>query len=166
MAEHDEILAEVRASPMRRGVGLLVIWCLGALLLWLVLTRSPANAGFQLLLIAIGLGALWVGEMLRRATTQAIELTQEGLRTSDGEVIVPWDQIASVDRGAFAFKPSNGFILRLVSRAPLRWRPGLWWRWGRRVGVGGVTPGTQTKAMADIIGLRLQSDRAARQDSL
>ncbi len=160
MAEGDEILAVVRASPMRRGLGLAVLWCLGALLLWLVVTRPPANAGFQLLLIAVGLGALWVGEMLRRATTQAVELTQEGLRTSDGEVIAPWDQIASVDRGAFAFKPSNGFILRLASRAPLRWQPGLWWRWGRRVGVGGVTPGPQTKAMADIIGVRLEADRA------
>lgn len=166
MADDDEILAEVRASPIRRGVGLAVLWSLGALLFWLALTRPPANAGFQVMLIAIGLGALWVGEMLRRATTQAVELTRAGLRTSDGEMIVPWDQIDSVDRGAFAFKPSNGFILRLASGAPLRWRPGLWWRWGRRVGVGGVTPGAQTKTMADIIGLHLTTGRDVGQDGL
>ena len=159
MAGDDEILAAVRASPMRRALGLAVLWCLGALLLWLALARPPASAGLHAVLIVVGLGALWVGEMLRRATMLAVELTQAGLRSSDGETIARWEEIASVDRGAFAFKPSNGFILRLCARAPARWRPGLWWRWGRRVGVGGVTPGAQAKAMADIIGARLASGR-------
>ncbi len=31
------------------------------------------------------------------------------------------------------------------------WRPGLWWRVGRRIGVGGMTPASQTKFMSEII---------------
>jgi hypothetical protein len=42
-------------------------------------------------------------------------------------------------------------MLRLSDKAPRAWYPGLWWRMGRRVGIGGVTSAAQTKAMAEII---------------
>jgi hypothetical protein len=66
-------------------------------------------------------------------------------------MIVPIDQIRSVERGVFAFKPSNGFTIRLKSKAPAAWQPGLWWRAGRSVGVGGVTSSTPAKFMAEQI---------------
>lgn len=154
MGEETEVLAVVRASAGRRGLGLAMLWLLGALLLWLALARPPAPE-FQALLIGLGVGALWLGERMRRATALAVELTGAGLVCSDGEVIAGWDRIAGVDRGTFAFKPSNGFIVRLTARAPARWRPGLWWRLGRHAGIGGVTPGAQAKLMAEIIAARL-----------
>ena len=70
--------------------------------------------------------------------------------------------IASVDRGAFAFKPSNGFTVRLKSPAPRAWLPGLWWRLGRRVGVGGATPGKAARDMADVITILLKDPDVAR----
>ena len=60
-----------------------------------------------------------------------------------------------MDRGAFAFKPSNGFMLKLSRKGPFAWEPGIWWRIGRRVGVGGVTPGTPAKVMAEMIQERI-----------
>ncbi|MEJ6609340.1 MAG: hypothetical protein QNL63_06380, partial [Paracoccaceae bacterium] len=70
-------------------------------------------------------------------------------------VIAYVDQIVSIDRGMLAFKPSNGFIFKVKTAQPRAWNPGLWWRFGRRVGVGGVTPGSSTKMMADIIAAKL-----------
>ena len=61
------------------------------------------------------------------------------------------DEIERVERGMFAMKPSNGFLLRLKSRRQRSWQPGLWWALGRRVGIGGVTPGSQSKVMAQML---------------
>jgi hypothetical protein len=66
------------------------------------------------------------------------------------------DGIRSVERGAFAFKPSHGFTLVMKEKQPRAWAPGLWWRLGRRVGVGGVTSAGQTKFMAEQIALRIE----------
>ena len=35
------------------------------------------------------------------------------------------------------------------------WRPGLWWRLGRRVAIGGVTAASQTKPLADILTMKV-----------
>jgi hypothetical protein len=46
-------------------------------------------------------------------------------------------------------------MIRLKTPASRVWAPGLWWRFGKRVGVGGVTPAGQGKAMADVIAARI-----------
>ena len=124
---------------------------LGILLLCVALLQPFANIGWQAFLAALGAGALWLAERMWRSTAKPVELTEDALRTGDGEIIAMVDNIASVDRSMFAFKPSNGFMLKLKKGAPMRWRPGLWWRAGRYVGVGGVTPGAQARAMADVL---------------
>ena len=65
------------------------------------------------------------------------------------------DEIESIDRGFFAFKPSNGFLLTTKSPGSRTWQPGLWWRIGRRIGVGGMTPGAQSKSVSEIIAIRV-----------
>ena len=148
---NDEILARLHASAPRRFLGVGVLATLGVMLLLLALRQGPLDIGARVLLILSGGGMLWIADIMRRVTSVTIELTAQQLRCDTGEVIAELSDIASVDRGTFAFKPSNGFLLRLKRPAPRCWRPGLWWRMGRRVGVGGVTPGAQTKAMADML---------------
>lgn len=160
MVREDEILAVVRASAVRRVAGIGMMASLGALLLYIAFTRSHESIGWQVFLIVLGAGAIWMAERMRRATELAVELTPRGLRASDGELIAALDEIESLDRGFFAFKPSNGFLLRLKGKTPARWQPGLYWRLGRRVGIGGVTPGAQSRAMAEIIAV-LMSERQA-----
>lgn len=151
----DEVLATVRASKPRRFLGIAMLLILGALLIYTALIHPPAVFGWQVFLIGLGAACLWIAERMRIATGQAVELTREGLRTSDGELIAGMEEIVSVDRSMFVFKPSNGFIVRLKKGAPRRWQPGLWWRLGARVGIGGVTPGSQSKMMADMLAVML-----------
>ncbi len=159
----DEVVAVVRASAARRGLGLAMLGLLGLLLIYVALVRSPAEPGWQAFLLLAGLVSLWAGDRMRRATALSVELTPAGLRSSDGEVIATLDRIEGVDRGMFAFKPSNGFLLRLTEPAGARWQPGLWWRLGRRVGIGGVTPASQAKLMADLLAAMLaERDGAGR----
>ncbi|MBL4559156.1 MAG: hypothetical protein JKP98_25190 [Rhodobacteraceae bacterium] len=67
----------------------------------------------------------------------------------------PIAEIERVDRGALAFKPSGGFVLHLAAPGTAGWAPGLWWRVGRRLGVGGATNPMEGRAMADIIAVRI-----------
>ena len=90
-----------------------------------------------------------------------IVLTESELRSTEGDRIARVDEIEALDRGVLAFKPSNGFMVRTRTAQPRAWRPGLWWRVGRRVGIGGVTPGGQTKAMAEILAA-LMAEREGR----
>lgn len=146
----DEILATIHPSAARRGFGIAALAILGAMLIYLGFS-APATFVFKLILLGFGGLALLGGEALRRATANRLELTETDLRDSTGRILAKVAQIERVDRGAFAFKPSNGFLLKLSASGPRGWAPGLWWRIGSRIGVGGVTSAAQTKAMAEII---------------
>ncbi|AVO39554.1 hypothetical protein [Pukyongiella litopenaei] len=148
------VLAEVGVSAPRRWLGVAMLTVIGGLVIYVALATPPAP-GWQAFLIATGLAALWVAERMRRATGSRIELTMTELRETGGETIALVAEIEAVDRGFFALKPSNGFLLRTRQPGSRRWRPGLWWRMGRRVGVGGVTPARQTKMMSEMLAAML-----------
>lgn len=148
--DENEVLAVVRASTGRRVLGIASLGLLGVLLIYIAFSQPPA-IGWQAFLLVIGGGALWCANAMWRATSSAVELTPLMLRDADGTVIAMVADIDGMDRGFFAFKPSNGFLLRTTQKAPRLWRPGLWWRMGRRIGIGGMTPGSQTKFMSEIL---------------
>lgn len=155
MAKDTEI-ATLQASVGRRLFAYGAVFVLGAMLVVLAFIQPPAF-GWQIFLVALGAGALVMAERLRRATLLGLVLTETELRDTSGAVLTPLDNVRSVDRGAFAFKPSNGFVLRL--HAPCgsgAWAPGLWWRYATRIGVGGVTPSGPAKFMAEQIALRIK----------
>ncbi|MBK0327083.1 hypothetical protein I5535_07230 [Rhodobacteraceae bacterium F11138] len=157
----DEILAVVEASAPRRWIGVGMLAGI-ALLLFYGVFATPGTLLWQAALIALGLGVLWIAARLWQATSVRIELTAQGLRDSGGAVIARLADIKSVERGSFAFKPTNGFLLRTYGSVGRAWRPGLWWRIGPRIGIGGVTPGHQAKAMADLLAVRLaERDQAS-----
>lgn len=145
-----EVLAVVQASTGRRILGLGSLYLLSLMVIYVALARPPA-VGWQVFLLVMGGGSIWIAEQMRRATAPALELTESELRDSTGLVIARVDNIASIDRGMFAFKPSNGFLIRLTTGMDRKWRPGMWWRIGNRIGVGGMVPGPQTKFMAEMI---------------
>lgn len=148
----QEVLARVTASGGRRviGIGMLVLL---AFMVIYVAIASPPSLGWQIFLIAVGIGALMVARANYHATRSTLELTRHALRDDQGTLVAELNDIRSIDRGAFAFKPSNGFILRLHRPYARAWHPGLWWRVSRRVGVGGMTPLRETKYMAEMIAM-------------
>lgn len=150
----DEVLARVAASLMRRVVGIGMLAFLALIVLYVAIATPPAF-GWQMFLIAMGTGALIVANVMRVSTRNSLELTRTELRDNEGTVLVRIEDVTSIDRGAFAFKPSNGFLLRLKTSHSSDWRPGLWWRASKRIGVGGMTPMRETKFMAEMIALLL-----------
>jgi hypothetical protein len=147
---NNEVLAVVEVSPGRRWMGIIMLAGLGGLLIYVAFVAPPEPA-WQAFLIVVGALALWMAERMHRATEHRIELTETELRTSEGQVIALVSEVVSIDRGILAIKPSNGFMIKTRQPGPRAWRPGMWWRIGRRVGVGGVTSAGQTKAMSEVL---------------
>jgi hypothetical protein len=146
----NEVLATAGASPGRRFLGLVSLGGLGLMLLYLGIVQSPALE-WRVFLLVLGAGTLWLADKMRRATLTRIEITETELRDTDGTVIALVADIDGMDRGFFAFKPSNGFLLHTETKGSNEWRPGLWWRVGRRIGVGGMTPAHQSKHISEIL---------------
>lgn len=151
--DDTQIIARVSATPARRVIGVGTLAALGGLLLWLLVAEPPAEIHWQAVLLVLGVAALWMAQQMWRATARDLILTEEGLSDSSGAVLARVEQIAKVDRSMFAMKPSNGFLIQLNEKQPRGWQPGLWWRMGKRVAVGGVTAGRDTKPMADALSM-------------
>jgi hypothetical protein len=146
----DRVLLRITASAPRRLIGIGTLAGLGALLAYMAFAAPPALI-WQLALLAMAAGALWLAQAMYSATQTALELTETELRDTSGVVVAVIADVEGVDRGAFALKPSNGFTLKMNRPQARGWRPGLWWRLGRRVAVGGVTSGAATRPVADVI---------------
>ncbi len=146
----DEVLAVVSVSQIRRWIGVGILAFVGIMAIYIAVSTSPEFIA-QLFLIVVGILALWMADKMRRATGLWIELTSTEIRDSSGQLIIKVDDIVSVDSGFLAFKPSNGFLVRSKISQPRVWQTGLWWRVGKSIGIGGVTPGSQAKAMSQII---------------
>lgn len=146
----DTILATASASQPRRWFGVVTLMMIGSINLYLGLATAP-SLGWRIFLLLLGGGMVFGAMRFLSATQRRLELTAEVLRDSSGVVLAQTQDIVGVDRGMLAFKPSNGFLMK--TRTPLGrcWQPGLYWRLGRRVGIGGVTPAAQTKLMSETI---------------
>lgn len=157
-----EPLATLSVSPGRRIFGLAVLGGLGLLLLRMFFA---GGAGWlDALVLVMGLGAVLAAWVMYRATKLSVHLRPDGLYDSDDTCLAALDDIAAVDRGTFAFKPSNGFLLRTRSKGSRLWRPGLYWRFGRRIGVGGITRAAEAKQMADVLAVMLAERQAVAEN--
>lgn len=150
----DEVLATLQASTIRRWAGVGMLLTLGALVIYVALA-SPPEPFWQIFLFVVGGAAFWLAHRMWQATFDRIELTHSALRTGEGQVIAEIQDIEAIERGAFAFKPSNGFLVRTKSKGTNSWAPGLWWRLGHRVGVGGMTAAADAKFMSEMISAML-----------
>ena len=148
-------LARLEVSPARRSVGVAMQVGLGLFLLYIVALRGGGNISALLVLGLTGFGLIWSGWRYWHATGNYIVLTTEGLFDSNGRHFCSFDEIEKVDRSFFAFRPSGGFVILLKGRVARGWAPGLWWAFGRRIGIGGATGRPAGKQMSDIISVML-----------
>lgn len=157
MAEDHQsnILAEVGIAPARKLLLVGALFALGVVIIGFSWT-SEANLLGRSALFVMGAFCVYQGEKIRRTPDLYLQLTDKGLFQSDGTVLATSEQMKSIDRGALALKPSNGFVLVLNEKLPNAWVPGLWWRLGKRVGVGGVASAGAAKFMAEQLAIMLK----------
>lgn len=148
-------LARLEVTPARRFVGVAMQAGLGMFLLFFVATRGGGNLGVIALLGGAGFALLWFAWLFWQATEVALVLTTKGLFDSNGRHFCDFENIAKVDRSFFAFRPSAGFVILTKTPVARGWAPGVWWAFGRRIGVGGATSRPAGKQMSDIISVML-----------
>lgn len=154
-ATAPDILATINPSRPRRIVTLGILLSLGVLVILIAFLRPPPEFHWRIMLLLFGAVVIWFADVLRRATLNSLVLTRDHLRDSNGRLLVAVDDIVGIDRGVFAIKPSNGFMLKTATAIGAAWAPGVWWRIGNRIGIGGVTPAGEAKSMAEIITVML-----------
>ncbi len=147
----NEVLAEITPKGPRRFAAVGLAGSLGVLLLVIAATRPPADLEWLAFLVVFGLGCLWLAWSVWHASARVIELTRVELREAGGRVLCAIDNVERVDRGVFAFKPAGGFLVKLKDPVGRVYAPGLWWRVGRTLAVGGVTARSQAKDVADVM---------------
>lgn len=145
----SDVITGVVPSVFRRIFGAGVLYILGGMLIYIAFVQPPQALHILFLLIVFGAIAIYGGYRMWKITGRMIELTEQELRLSDGTLICQIEDVVKVDRSLFAFKPSNGFLITLKTSEPAAWAPGLWWRIGKRIGIGGLTSNAECKLMAD-----------------
>ena len=163
-SDGEVILARLMPSAARRVIGAIILFSLGLFVLYLALWQSPEGLFLQLFLLIFALAVLFGCLRLWQATEQGLELTARELRETGGRCVAQVSDMRDASRGVFAFKPSNGFMVLLNQPGATAWAPGLWWRVGRRLGVGGVTSASEARFMAEQITLLIDARRHAAAD--
>jgi hypothetical protein len=151
----DEVLARIRPKPARRWFAIGVTGLLAAILIYIAAAFTPVDLVWLAFLIALGLLCAYWAWLVWRATSVSLELTPTELREEGGRRLCAIEDVDRVDSGFFAFKPAAGFLVHLRTPMSRVYAPGLWWRAGRRVAVGGVTSRAEGKAVAELINVML-----------
>ncbi len=151
----EEVIFEVKAALVRRLIAIAALLFSGACLIYLALNGAVGGFLLKILMIAAGAAILVFAEWFRRTTGAPLELTEDGLREANGRWLCQMDDVVKVDRGIIAMKPSNGFLIRLKDKANMQWSPGMWWRLGATIGVGGVTDRYMSRAVAEYMALAI-----------
>lgn len=145
------VLARLDPSPFRRVLGIAAQLVMAGFMVWIALTLPHEMMAQRLGMMLFG-GLVLCGAYLTwRATARGLILTERGLVDGTGRLLAEVSNIRMVSRGALALRPSHGFSLLLYSGMGFGWVPGLWWRVGKRVGVGGLTSPQSAKLMAEVI---------------
>ena len=147
----DDVIVKLEPSLGRRWFGAIALGMLGLSLIWVTFSRPPDGLFLKIIVPVIGALFIWQAQWNLRVTKHGLYLTKEGLFDGQNEQVCALYNMAEVDRGVFAFKPSNGFLVRLHEAEPKGWAPGLYWCLGRRLGVGGATHPAQNKQLAQAI---------------
>ncbi|MGB0411441.1 MAG: hypothetical protein ACPGFA_07630 [Pikeienuella sp.] len=140
-------VVEVRRPAAARWIILIAILVLVGFFLSLAMRDGDVMIGF------LAIPAALVGMVVLRARSNVLRFDGETVSDDTGVVLCRIEDIEKLERGFAPLKPSSGFVIRTFHAQPAAWSPGLWWRFGRRIGVGGATSARAGRNMANAIEL-------------
>lgn len=147
----DKIIAVLAPSIARRILATASTGGLGIVILWIAANGTGNSLPLLLGLLVLAAASLGMAVLVWRATAGVLELTDEVVRERDGRVLCRLDEIKAIEKSLLSWKPAGGFAIVVQEPGPMIWVPGLWWRMGRRIMIGGSTNGGEAKAMADLL---------------
>ena len=162
----EDMVCRLVPSLPRLWIGTFALAGVAGVVLWVAATGTFAPAS-RFLVAVLGAAMAFAAVKFFRSAGVALEFDGNTLSEVDGgRVLARLDNMRRIERGALAFKPSSGFLIVLKAKdAGNVWVPGIWWRIGRHVGVGGIVPSHAAKFMAEVIEMRLASLRSDAEDA-
>ncbi|MCY4460697.1 MAG: hypothetical protein OXC26_09940 [Albidovulum sp.] len=145
------VICILEPSPARAFIGAFLLTLLAAILFYIGIIDTSKELATQIALPVLGVASLISAYKIYSVSRDKLLLTQDELRTGDGTLVADIGNIERVETGMLAFKPSNGFLVILKTPMRRAWQPGLWWRFGKRIGIGGITSKHGGKALAGAI---------------
>jgi len=152
----SDIIVKIQPSPARRLFGVVILSLSALVMLNFAFAGATHSVAMKFTLFVMAVVFLWQAQANLRFGNASLILTREGLFDDKGTLICRLSNMTLIDRGWFSFKPSNGFLIRLREAEKWKWSPGIYWRIGRRLGVGGSISPSQTKEMSDKLVLLMQ----------
>ena len=152
-----EVLCSLEPSPSRTLFGALMLVLLAGFLFYIGFSDASNNLVSRIALPGLGIASLLSAYRIYAVSQDKILLTRDALRTRDGTLVANIGDVERVETGLLAMKPSNGFLLILKKPMKRAWYPGLWWRFGKRIGIGGITSKHGGKVMAGAIASLMNS---------
>ena len=147
----DEVLITVKPANARRAIGVGAQVALATLLIWFGFVGDGQLAA-RIALIGAGSLLLFAARFIWISSGRSLELTMTTLReVPTNRLLTRVDDVSAVERGMQVLKPSNGLIVRTKTPNERTYAPGLWWRAGKIIAIGGMMNAGQGKAMAEIL---------------
>lgn len=153
--DDGRMIVEIARPAAVRWLVILCLGAMGALLLAMSVSIVARQPFVALALFAAALALLYLGLATLRSGASRLRFDGQRLTDDSGVELCRLEEIETVERGFVLLKPSTGFLITLKAPRPFAWAPGLWWRWGRKIGVGGATSRAAGKMMAEAISLAL-----------
>ena len=125
------------------------------LLIFLLYQISRLNKEISLidfLLIPLSIFiAFWFKRFLSQYSNVGFLINKMGLYDLHENLICRISDIQRVDSSPYTFKSANGFIIILKEKTSFQLVPGLYWRLGRRISVGGLISKNESKLLSTAV---------------
>ena len=150
--EENETLIVLRVSPVKSFLGSALLVTLGFTLLYSIHKKTAEeNIILDLIFLSVALTLIYYGWRIIKAKQTGVKLTKLGIYDLNNTLLYRTSDIKYLDRGIFAIKPANGFIIHLNKPLAFHWHPGLFWCIRKRLAIGGLLSKQECKAFADLL---------------
>ena len=102
----------------------------------------------MLLIPIIVVLGLWLKRFLNRYSKIGFLINELGMFNLDESLIFKMDEIERIDVSPYTFKSANGFIILLKTKSSFKFIPGLYWRLGNRISIGGLVSKNESKFLS------------------
>ena len=154
----SDVILKIKPSAGRRIFGIIILCLVAVIMMNYAFGDKAQSIVLRFILLLMAVVFLWQAQANLRFIGAALILKREGLFDDQGALICSLSNINQIDRGWISFKPSNGLLVRMHKPMALKWSPGLYWRFGKSLGIGGMVSPVLTKEMSDKLLLLMQEN--------
>ncbi len=126
-----------------------------SLLIFLIFALSNLDQQLSMidlvLLPIVILQVVWLRKFLNHYSKIGFLINKVGLFDLNENIICKIDDIKRIDASPYTFKSANGFLILLDTKSSFKSIPGLYWRYGHRISIGGLVSKHESKYLAGIL---------------